>query len=149
MQEFDYLVVGGGSGGVATARRAAEYGAKVALVEGARLGGTCVNVGCVPKKVMWYAASFAHGLDRAAGLGFDVRKEGFDWPTLKRNRDAYIQRLNGIYRNLLVNAGVTLLEGHAKLLDGHQVEVDGQRYSAGHILIATGGWPQIPEIPGR
>ena len=148
MQEFDYLVVGGGSGGVATARRAAEYGAKVALVEGARLGGTCVNVGCVPKKVMWYAASFAHGLDRAAGLGFDVRKEGFDWPTLKRNRDAYIQRLNGIYGTMLEKSGVTQLHGWGRLVEAGVVEVDGTRYRARHIVIAPGGKPDVPPVPG-
>lgn len=108
-EQFDYLVIGGGSGGVATARRAAEYGARVALVENARLGGTCVNVGCVPKKVMWYAAEMAHAVHDAAGYGFDVSLNRFDWAQLKRDRDAYITRLNGSYANLLEKSGVTVI----------------------------------------
>ena len=147
--DFDLFVIGAGSGGVRAARFAAGFGARVAVAESRYLGGTCVNVGCVPKKLLVYGAHFADDFEQAKGYGWSLEEPGFDWATLIANKNREIQRLNGIYRNLLVNAGVTLLEGHAKLLDGHQVEVDGQRYSAGHILIATGGWPQIPEIPGR
>lgn len=148
MADYDYLVIGGGSGGVATARRAAEYGARVLLIEAGRLGGTCVNVGCVPKKVMWYAAGIAHALEDAAGYGFDIHGHAFDWSRIKRDRDAYIERLNGIYATLLDKAGVTLVRGFARFVDAHTVEVDGRRYSADHIVIATGGQPVIPELPG-
>ncbi|MDD2872777.1 MAG: glutathione-disulfide reductase [Azoarcus sp.] len=148
MNEYDYLVIGGGSGGVATARRAAEYGARVLLIEGGRLGGTCVNVGCVPKKVMWYAGGIAQTLADAPGYGFTIGEHHFDWATLKHSRDAYIDRLNGIYANMLEKAGVSLVRGFARFVDAHTVEVNGQHYSATHIVIATGGRPQVPEIPG-
>ncbi|PKO55250.1 MAG: glutathione-disulfide reductase, partial [Betaproteobacteria bacterium HGW-Betaproteobacteria-19] len=148
MNEYDYLVIGGGSGGVATARRAAEYGARVLLIEGGRLGGTCVNVGCVPKKVMWYAGGIAQTLADAPGYGFTVGQTSFDWATLKHSRDAYIDRLNGIYANMLEKAGVSLVRGFARFVDGRTVEVNGQHYSAEHIVIATGGRPSVPEIPG-
>jgi len=148
MKTFDYLVIGGGSGGVATARRAAEYGARVALIEAGRLGGTCVNVGCVPKKVMWYAATLAHALEDAAGYGFTLAGHDFDWPTLKQRRDAYVQRLNGIYDGMLEKAGVEVIRGFGRFVDKNTVEVDGERYSAPHIVIATGGRPVVPETPG-
>ena len=148
MSEYDYLVIGGGSGGVATARRAAEYGARVLLIEGGRLGGTCVNVGCVPKKVMWYAGGIAQTLADAPGYGFTIGQTSFDWATLKHSRDAYIDRLNGIYANMLEKAGVSLVRGFARFVDGRTVEVNGQHYSAEHIVIATGGRPSVPEIPG-
>jgi glutathione reductase (NADPH) len=148
MESFDYVVIGGGSGGIATARRAAEYGAKVAVVEAARLGGTCVNVGCVPKKVMWYAADLAHRLNDAAGYGFTIDATRHDWAALKAGRDAYITRLNGIYANMLDNSGVTLVRGFARFVDARTVEVDGRRLSAPHITIATGGQPVFPDIPG-
>ena len=148
MKTFDYLVIGGGSGGVATARRAAEYGARVALIEAGRLGGTCVNVGCVPKKVMWYAANIAHSLEDAAGYGFTLAGHDFDWPTLKQRRDAYVQRLNGIYDGMLEKAGVEVIRGFGRFVDKDTVEVDGERYSAPHIVIATGGHPVVPETPG-
>lgn len=148
MQSFDYLVIGGGSGGVATARRAAEYGAKVCLIESGRLGGTCVNVGCVPKKVMWHAADIAHRLHHADGYGFTLGKTDFDWGALKQRRDAYIARLNGIYADLLEKSGVTLVRGFARFVDDHTVDVDGTRYTAPHITIATGGRPVIPDLPG-
>ena len=146
--DYDYLVIGGGSGGVASARRAAEYGARVLLIEADRLGGTCVNVGCVPKKVMWYAAGIAHALEDAAGYGFTVDGHAFDWATLKERRDAYIARLNGIYAGMLDKAGVTVVRGFARFVDAHTVDVDGRRYSAAHITIATGGQPVVPELPG-
>ena len=147
--EFDLFVIGAGSGGVRAARFAAGFGARVAVAESRYLGGTCVNVGCVPKKFLVYGAHFADDFEQAAGFGWQVSESDFDWPTLIANKDREIQRLNGIYRNLLVNSGVTLLEGHARLLGPHEVEVNGQRYSARHILIATGGWPQVPDIPGK
>ncbi|UUQ65150.1 glutathione-disulfide reductase [Pseudomonas fuscovaginae UPB0736] len=147
--DFDLFVIGAGSGGVRAARFAAGFGAKVAVVESRYLGGTCVNVGCVPKKLLVYGSHFAEEFEQAKGFGWSLGEANFDWATLIANKDKEINRLNGIYRNLLVNSGVTLLEGHGKLVDPHQVEVNGQRYSARHILIATGGWPQIPEIAGH
>lgn len=147
--EFDLFVIGAGSGGVRAARFAAAFGAKVAVAESRYLGGTCVNVGCVPKKLLVYGAHFADDFEQASGFGWSLGEANFDWPTLIANKDREIHRLNGIYRNLLVNSGVTLMEGHAKLTGANEVEVNGQRYTAKHILIATGGWPQIPEIPGH
>lgn len=145
---FDYLVIGGGSGGIASARRAASYGVKTALVEGNRLGGTCVNVGCVPKKVMWNAAGIAEALHYAPDYGFDVSNNGFDWSKIKHSRDAYIQRLNGIYAKNLDASGVTHINGWAKFVDEKTVEVNGTRYTADHILIAVGGTPTVPAIDG-
>ena len=146
--DFDLFVIGAGSGGVRAARFAASFGAKVAVAESRYLGGTCVNVGCVPKKLLVYGAHFSEAFDQAEGFGWQLGEANFDWATLIGNKNREIQRLNGIYRNLLVNSGVTLLEGHARLLDGHRVEVNGQVISARHILLATGGWPQKPDIPG-
>lgn len=148
MTRYDYLVIGGGSGGVATARRAAEYGARVLLIEGGRLGGTCVNVGCVPKKVMWYASGIAGALDDAAAYGFSLEGRRFDWAALKQARDAYVGRLNGIYARMLEDAGVKVVRGYARFIDAHTVAVGSQRYSAPHIVIATGGQPELPELPG-
>ena len=147
--DFDLFVIGAGSGGVRAARFAAGYGARVAVAESRYLGGTCVNVGCVPKKLLVYGAHFAEDFEQAQGFGWSLGEARFDWPTLIANKNREIQRLNGIYRNLLLGSGVTLLEGHARLLDEHSVEFDGRRYSAKHILLATGGWPHIPEIPGH
>ncbi|WP_193452621.1 glutathione-disulfide reductase [Pseudomonas nitroreducens] len=147
--DFDLFVIGAGSGGVRAARFAAGFGAKVAVAESRYLGGTCVNVGCVPKKLLVYGAHFQEDFEQAAGFGWTLGEAKFDWPTLIANKNREIHRLNGIYRNLLVNSGVTLLEGHARLQDAHTVEVDGQRFHAKHILIATGGWPQVPDIPGK
>ena len=146
--DFDLFVIGAGSGGVRAARFAAGYGARVAVAESRYLGGTCVNVGCVPKKLLVYGAHYAEDFEQARGYGWSAGTS-FDWATLIANKDREIQRLNGIYRKLLVDSGVTLLEGHARLCDAHSVEVDGQRFSAEHILIATGGWPAVPDIPGR
>jgi glutathione reductase (NADPH) len=121
----------------------------VAVAESRYLGGTCVNVGCVPKKLLVYGAHFAEDFEQASGFGWSLGEANFDWATLIANKDREINRLNGIYRNLLVNSGVTLHEAHAKIVGPHEVEVNGERFTAKNILIATGGWPQIPEIPGR
>jgi len=147
-ERYDIIVIGGGSGGLAHAQRAAEYGAKAAVIEYGPLGGTCVNVGCVPKKVMWYAAHQAHALHHAPDYGFDVTVSGHDWPGLKARRDAYIERLNGIYERNLDNRGVTYIAGRARFLDAHTVDVDGTSYEADRIVIATGGRPMVPDIPG-
>jgi glutathione reductase (NADPH) len=147
--DFDLFVIGAGSGGVRAARFAAGFGAKVAVAESRYLGGTCVNVGCVPKKLLVYGAHVADELEQAAGYGWTLEEGHFDWGTLIGNKNREIERLNGIYRKLLVDSGVTLLEGHARLTGPHEVEVDGQRHTAERILIATGGWPQMPDIPGK
>ncbi|MDA8347453.1 MAG: glutathione-disulfide reductase [Pseudomonadota bacterium] len=148
MTHWDLIVIGGGSGGLAAAQRAAEYGAKVLLVESHRLGGTCVNVGCVPKKVMWYAADLAEGLHDAAGYGFSLSANGHDWQALKSKRDAYIERLNGIYAGNLDKRGVTLVRGRAAFADRTHVTVGSERFSAPHIIVATGGHPVVPPVPG-
>lgn len=145
---FDLIVIGGGSGGIAHARRAAEYGAKVAVIEYGPLGGTCVNVGCVPKKLMWYTASHMHHFEHAADYGFDVTVEGHDWVTLKSRRDAYVERLNGIYETNLDNSGVTYIAGTARFVEAHTIAVGGEHYRADRIVIATGGRPTVPGIPG-
>lgn len=147
--DFDLFVIGAGSGGVRAARFSADFGARVAIAESRYLGGTCVNVGCVPKKLLMYGASFAADLEMMTGYGWSTGKPSFDWSALIANKDREIDRLNSIYRNLLVNSGVELMEGHARIVDEHHVEVSGHCYSCEHILIATGGWPHIPDIPGR
>ncbi len=147
-QTFDLICVGGGSGGLACAQRAAEYGAKVAVIEPRPLGGTCVNVGCVPKKVMWNAATLALGLDDAVDYGFDVRAGGHDWSAIKLKRDAYVGRLNAIYARNLEAKGISWVRGSASFVDAHTIEVAGQRYTARHVVIATGGRPTIPDLPG-
>jgi len=147
-QDYDLLVIGGGSGGIATARRAAQHGARVGLVEFDRLGGTCVNRGCVPKKVMWYAASLAHALDEAPDYGFDVDVRSHDWRALADSRAAYIERLNAIYARNLERDGVERINGRARLLDARHAAVEGETYSAERLLIAVGGEPIVPEVPG-
>jgi glutathione reductase (NADPH) len=147
-ERYDLLVIGGGSGGLAHAQRAAEYGAKAAVVEYGPLGGTCVNVGCVPKKVMWYAAQHAHGFHHAADYGFDIAVKGHDWAGLKERRDAYIERLNGIYERNLDKRGVTYLHGRARFIDANTLDIDGREVQADRIVIATGGRPMVPDIPG-
>ncbi|MBD8572837.1 glutathione-disulfide reductase [Pseudomonas syringae] len=147
--DFDLFVIGAGSGGVRAARFAAGFGAKVAVAESRYLGGTCVNVGCVPKKLLVYGAHFSEDFEHAKGFGWSLDTPAFDWPTLIANKDQEIQRLNGIYRKLLLDSGVTLVEGHARLTGRNGIEVDGTHYSAERILIATGGWPQVPDVPGR
>jgi glutathione reductase (NADPH) len=147
-QTFDLISIGGGSGGLACAQRAAEYGAKTAVIEPQRLGGTCVNVGCVPKKVMWNAASVALSLKDANDYGFDVNVGQSDWAELKRKRDAYVLRLNGIYERNLAAKGVAYVRGAARFVDAHTVEVNGQRLNARHVVIATGGKAMLPQISG-
>lgn len=147
-KQFDLIVIGGGSGGLAHAQRAAEYGAQAAVIEFAPLGGTCVNVGCVPKKIMWYTAHHAHLARLAGDFGFDVKVNGHDWGALKKSRDTYIARLNGIYESNLDRRGVTYVNGRAKFIDSHTVAVDGTHYSAARIVIATGGFPIVPRIHG-
>lgn len=148
--DYDYnlYVLGAGSGGVRASRISSSYGAKVAVAESTYLGGTCVNVGCVPKKLFVYGSHFHEEFSDAKGYGWDVSASSFDWPTLRDNKTREIERLNGIYRNLLGNAEVDLHEGHAKLLDAHTIEVNGQQHTAENILIATGGWPTVPDFPG-
>jgi len=149
VQAFDLLVLGGGSGGLAMAQRAAEYGARVALFEPQRLGGTCVNVGCVPKKIMWNAAELAAALEHAPHYGFDVTVGRHDWTKLKQARDAYIVRLNGIYQRNLDKKGIATIRTAARLTGKNEVvDGDGRAYSAKHIVIATGGQPSVPVLPG-
>ena len=145
---YDYLVIGGGSGGLATAQRAAEYGARVAVIESQRLGGTCVNVGCVPKKLMWTAGSLAHAMEDAAGYGFQVPHPTHDFGALKRARDAYVLKLNGIYESNLSKKDIDWIKGHARFVNSHTVMVADQQITASHIVIATGGHPAVPAIPG-
>jgi len=147
-EQYDYIVVGGGSGGIASARRAAAHGARVLLVEANRMGGTCVNVGCVPKKVMWTTSTIAEKLTDAAGYGFDIGDVGFEWSRIKRARDAYIARLNSIYHKNLDNSGVDKIEGFARFESPHTITVKGNTYTAEHVLVATGGRPIVPPIPG-
>ncbi|MDX1562013.1 MAG: FAD-dependent oxidoreductase, partial [Gammaproteobacteria bacterium] len=149
MSDFDLIVLGGGSGGLATAQRAAEYGARAAVFEPKRLGGTCVNVGCVPKKVMWNAAEIAARIADAGDYGFDLRLAGHDFGALKRSRDAYVARLNGIYARNLDNKGIRHIASHGRLASADTVVDDaGRSYSAKHIVIATGGYPRWPSIEG-
>ncbi len=150
-QDFDLIVIGAGSGGVRLARMSAQRGAKVAVVESRYLGGTCVNVGCVPKKLFVYGAHVHDELEDAAGYGWQVPLDdvSFDWPKLVANKNAEIERLNGIYGRLLENAGVTIIEGTASLSDANTVVVGDTSYRARHITIATGSWPVIPDVPGK
>lgn len=149
MSDFDYICIGGGSGGIASANRAAMHGKKVAIIEAKHIGGTCVNVGCIPKKAMWYGAQVAEAIHRyAPDYGFDVTVNNFDWQTLVNSREAYIKRIHGSYDTVLGKNGVTVIDGYGKLVDRNTVEVNGQTYTADHILIATGGYPVLPQIPG-
>ncbi len=145
---FDLFVIGAGSGGVRAARLAAHAGARVAIAEQAAMGGTCVNVGCIPKKLYSYAAHYAADFVEAHGFGWPVKAPALDWDLLKQNRAAEIERLNGVYEAVLLGAGATLLRGRATVASPHEVEVGGRRFGAGHILVATGGWPSLPEVPG-
>ena len=147
--DYDLIVIGGGSGGIAAARQAAGFGARTLLIEGDRLGGTCVNVGCVPKKVMWNAAHMASTLNQAKEYGFEININSFDWATLKAARDDYVKRLNGIYQRNLDNSNVARIEGWAQFIDPHTIGVGEKQYTATHLLIATGGRPLVPNIPDR
>lgn len=148
MKHFEYLVIGAGSGGLASARRAARYGAKVGIVAWGPLGGTCVNSGCVPKKVLWNAAECAEWLSDAADYGFDAPLAGFDWQKLKRAREAYIERLRATYARNLELDGVDVFNGKARFIEAGVVQVDQQKLAAKSILIATGARPWVPSIVG-
>lgn len=145
---YDLFVIGAGSGGVRAARMCGAQGARVAVVEDRYLGGTCVNVGCVPKKLFVYGSHFHGDFEDAAAYGWNVKAESFDWPRLRDNKSTEIERLNGIYADLLDNANVTRLWGTASLTDEHTVSVGDESYTADKILIATGSWPSVPEFPG-
>jgi glutathione reductase (NADPH) len=146
--DFDLFVVGGGSAGVRAARMAGQRGARVALAEAGAMGGTCVNVGCIPKKLYSYAAGYANSFKEAQGYGWSAGEPVFDWERLKAQRAREIGRLNGVYTELLVKAGVHLISGWAVLVDAHTVAVGGRHYTARAILVATGGQPSVPQIPG-
>lgn len=149
MTHFDYICIGGGSGGIASANRAARYGKKVAIIEAKAMGGTCVNVGCVPKKAMWHGAQLAEAVHKyAADYGFDLTVNEFDWARLVASREAYISRIHQSYDRVLSSNNVTVINGYATFVDNHTVAVDGEHYHADHILIATGGKPSWPDIPG-
>jgi glutathione reductase (NADPH) len=149
-QDYDYdlFVIGAGSGGVRAARIAAGFGARVAVAEDRYMGGTCVNVGCVPKKLYVYASEFGKGFKDAQGFGWDSAATRFNWATLRDNKKTEISRLNAIYRNLLSGVEVQVIDGRGRIIDAHTVALGERHYTAGKILIATGGWPHIPEFPG-
>jgi len=146
--DFDLFTIGAGSGGVAGSRRAGSYGAKVAICESVRIGGTCVLRGCVPKKLLVYGAEFVDAFEDAAGYGWALGERRFDWGKLIAAKNKELDRLEGIYVNMLRNSHVKIIEGVAKLVDPHTVEVDGKTHTAQHIMIATGAWPELPRIPG-
>ena len=146
--DFDLICLGAGSGGVRATRMSAGFGARVAVVEKSRPGGTCVMRGCVPKKLLVYGAHYAHDFEDSHGFGWTPGEPAFDWPTLIAAKDKELNRLEGVYKNILSGAGVTLLEGSGRLVDAHTVDVDGVRHTAETILIATGSWPSMPAIPG-
>lgn len=149
MTSYDLIAIGGGSGGLACAQRAAEYGARAAVFESGRLGGTCVNVGCVPKKVMWNAAEIAHAISQASCYGFDVRLQGHDWQGLKRGRDAYVERLNGIYARNLERKSIPIIRSRARFAGPKLiVDAEGNEYRAEHVVIAAGGFPTVPALDG-
>ena len=147
-EKWDLVVLGGGSGGLAVAQRAAEYGARVAVVESGRLGGTCVNVGCVPKKIMWNAASAAHAVHDSAGYGFEPVQPAHDWAALKERRDAYVARLNGVYANNLAGKGIEYIEARAAFEGPTIVRAGDRLLEAERIVIAVGGAPIVPRLPG-
>lgn len=147
-QHFDLIAIGGGSGGLAVAEKAAQFGKRVALIEGAKLGGTCVNVGCVPKKVMWYAANLAAAVADAPDYGVQVQTNGFDWAKLVAGRNRYIADINGYWDGYVERLGLTRIDGFARFVDARTVAVGDQHYTADHIVIATGGRPIVPRMPG-
>src|SRR5262245_58391366 len=146
--DFDLLVIGAGSGGVRASRVSAGFGARVAIVEEGKLGGTCVNVGCIPKKLLVYASHYGHDFADAEAFGWDVGSPRFDWKRLIANKDQEIARLNGVYARLLDEAGVTRIEGRARLVDPHTVAIGERRVTAEHLLIATGARACVPATPG-
>jgi glutathione reductase (NADPH) len=147
--DYDLFVLGAGSGGVRASRMAAQYGARVAVAEHTYLGGTCVNVGCVPKKLFVYGSHFAEDFEDAAAYGWDVKISPLDWPRLRDNKTREIERLNAVYATLLDNAGVDRIWGAAGLLDAHTIQVNGETFTSEKILVATGGWPHVPDFPGK
>ena len=147
-QHFDLIAIGGGSGGLAVAEKAAQFGKRVALIEGAKLGGTCVNAGCVPKKVMWYAANLAAAVADAPDYGVQVRADGLDWGKLIAGRNQYIADINGYWDGYAERLGLTRIDGFARFVDARTVAVGDQHYTADHIVIATGGRPIVPRMPG-
>lgn len=147
-KHYDFIAIGGGSGGIASANRAAMHGAKCAIIEAKALGGTCVNVGCVPKKAMWHGAQIAEALKFAPDYGFQINQFNFDWQQLIATREAYIERIHASYDRVLSNNKVDVINGFARFVDNKTIEVDGNYFSANHIMIATGGFPTIPNIPG-
>ena len=148
-RHYDYIAIGGGSGGIASVNRAAIYGKTCALIEKGEIGGTCVNAGCVPKKVMWYAAQVAETIHKyGPDYGFDSRLDSFDWQKLVRNRQAYIERIHLSYQNSLSKNKVDLIHGAAHFIDKSTIEVNGEKFTADHILIATGTQPSLPDIDG-
>ncbi len=146
--DFDLFVIGAGSGGVRASRVSAGFGARVAVAEERYLGGTCVNVGCIPKKLLTYAAHYSDDFADAAAYGWTVGAPAFDWATLLANKDREIARLNSVYGKLLADAGVQRVDARARIVDPHTVEAAGRTYTAEHLLVATGGWPRMPEVPG-
>jgi len=145
---FDLIAIGGGSGGLAVAEKAAQLGRKVALVESNRIGGTCVNRGCVPKKIMWYAAHLAQAVDDAADFGIPAERGNTDWSRLVQGREDYIAMINRYWESYVVDTGITRIDGIAQFVDARTIEVNGQSYSADHIVVATGGQPIVPPVPG-
>lgn len=146
--DYDLIAIGAGSGGLSVAERAAAYGARCAVVEMGKIGGTCVNVGCVPKKVMWFGANLAHALEDAKDYGFDVESKGFDWNHLVTKREKYISGINSWYHNYLADSNIDELQGFASFVDKNTLDVDGKKYTAKHIVVSPGTTPTVPDIPG-
>lgn len=146
--DYDLITLGAGSGGLSIVERAASYGQRCAVVERGDIGGTCVNVGCVPKKIMWFAANLAHVIDDAGGYGYDLAKNGFDWGKLVEKRERYISGITQWYHDYMKELGIDEIEGEASFVDANTVSVNGRHYSAKHIAIATGTRPRLAEIPG-
>lgn len=147
--QYDLFVIGAGSGGVRAARMSATFGAKVAVAEDRYYGGTCVNVGCVPKKLFVYASHFPEDFETAKSFGWTIENARFDWRKLLTNKNKEIERLNGVYKRILDGAGVEIIDGHATIVDEHTISINGENITAERILIATGGWPSVPDFPGR
>ena len=147
-KHYDLISIGAGSGGLSAAERAAEYGKKTAVIENKKLGGTCVNIGCVPKKVMWFGSQIAETLHAAGSYGFDVTLNKFDWQTLVNAREGYIKGITDWYVNYLKDSNIEHLQGTAAFVDAHTLDVDGERYTADHIVISPGGYPTVPDVPG-
>lgn len=147
-KHYDLISIGGGSGGLSAAERGAVYGAKCAVIESGKMGGTCVNVGCVPKKVMWYGAEIAQSLKNAPSYGFDINVYGFNWARLVEAREAYIKGINDWYGNYLTDSNIDTITGSARFVDAKTLEVNGEHYTADHIVIAPGGVPSVPDTSG-